>query len=64
MYSIRWDNGKLVVVGTKESITSLANLFEAQKTPFKVADVAGFGLMPYSFGYGKYEFWLSPEDSF
>ena len=64
MYSIRWDNGKNLVIGQLDSIMVLANWLENTQTKFKVADCAGFIVTPKALGYGGFNFWMSARESF
>jgi hypothetical protein len=64
MFSIRWKDGVKCVVGNKESILALANLFESIRVKFKVADVAGFVCKPEHFAAGGFEYWMRAGDTF
>lgn len=45
------------VVGTKESIFLLANVFENSKRKFTVSDSCGI-LAPQVLGYGGFKYWV------
>jgi len=49
------------VVGTRESIFQLANVFEKLKREFKISDCAG-ALKQQDMGWGGFQYWVTSFD--